>query len=462
MASAATGDNQVIVAVATPPGRGAIGIVRLSGPGALAVARSFLPAKALEPRRPTLVWARDGDTRLDRILATVFPAGGSYTGEEMVEVSAHGSPYVLARLVELSRRAGARPARPGEFTQRAFINGRLDLAQAEAVCDLIAARTRLSHRAAVAQLEGGLSRRVRALCARVLELTALVEANLDHPDEDIPPLCARSTRERLDCILSQLDVLAAGFRRGRLARGGARVAIVGRVNAGKSSLLNALLGSDRAIVSERAGTTRDTIEETADLDGLEAVLIDTAGLREAPSDRIEREGQARARTAVRGADAAILVVDRTGPPGPHRGLLELVRRAAGAGAEERPVIVALNKSDLEPSRTGPGDLGLRPPQALEVSARTGAGLGALTGALRRAIEGSAVPDGESAVSATSLRHQEALTQAAAELKAARDGSHGELVAFHLRRALDELGAIVGRTTTEDVLGEVFSRFCVGK
>ncbi|PIP84735.1 MAG: tRNA uridine-5-carboxymethylaminomethyl(34) synthesis GTPase MnmE [Elusimicrobia bacterium CG_4_9_14_3_um_filter_62_55] len=451
--------SRTIVAIATPPGRGAVGIVRVSGPRADAIARSLTRrGKAFVPRKASLVRIYDGDAPLDEALVVFFPANASYTGEDSVEFQTHGSPYILERLVALCLASGAHSAGPGEFTQRAFLNGRLDLSQAEAVCDLIAARTRLSASAALERLGGGLSRRVAELRSSVLDLRALVEANLDHPDEEIPPLSAADGAARIDALLESLDALARGAARGRL-ESSARIAIVGAPNAGKSSLLNALLGKDRAIVSERAGTTRDTLDAPIDLAGLDASLVDTAGLRTDARDPVEREGHARALRALEGADLGLVVLDRTLPSHSHGALfaaIEPVRARAAA-----PLIVVLNKSDLEPARTVPADL----PECagtVELSARSGAGVARLEALLSASLR---VPDGEAGRSALTTRHAAAFAAAAKELSDARTilpEDSGELVALHLRSALDALDAIDGKTTTEDLLGSIFSRFCVGK
>lgn len=457
--------HDVIVAVAAPA-RGAIALLRLSGRGCADVCRAFLRSrKPLAARCAALRWLRDGDRPLDRALVTLFPAGSSYTGEETVEISTHGSPYVVERLLELAIEAGARPARPGEFTHRAFLNGRLDLSQAEAVCDLISARTRLAHRAAVSQLAGGLSRRVEKLRSGLLELSVLVEAGLDHPDEDLPLFSGGEAGGRLEAARAEVESLCRGFRQGRLSREGVRVAIVGRPNAGKSSLLNALMGEERAITAETPGTTRDTIEARADLDGLAAVLIDTAGFGVEARDAVEREGMARTRAALETADLAIFVMDRTVPAAEGKDLLDGIR------SSDRPVIVALNKSDLGPARSGsdafPGDV------CVETSALTGAGMKALVGRIQRELGvGTAGDSRADEVRVTSARHAAALKETAAELKEAEalalacapDGALAgdELVAAHLRGALTALGSIVGHTAPEDVLEGIFSRFCVGK
>ena len=449
----------------------------------------------LAGRRATLVWIHDGGERLDRALVTLFEEGSSYTGEEMVEVSAHGSPYVLERILEMSVEAGARPAAPGEFTQRAFLSGRLDLSQAEAVCDLIAARTRLAHRAAVSRLEGGLSRETAGLRRDILELRARVEAALDHPDEglsDDPEAASRAARG----LLARVEAMGRGARRGRLLREGARVVLLGPRNAGKSSLLNALLGTDRAIVHPEPGTTRDTLEETCDLEGIQTTLIDTAGLSDWPcpvgdgtssldSDHrldagpVEKEGQLRALAAARGADLLVLVLDRTLDPETHRGVLEWTRAEARRLA--RPLVTALNKSDLEPARTRPehvadvlgasfaprtaGSGGV--PAAVEVSALRRSGLEDLARAVTAGLsEGDGLPEAECSASAAGARHRRALDEAAAQLRPVPEfilsGRSPELAAERLRRAADALDEIEGHTAPEEVLSGVFSRFCVGK
>jgi len=436
-------------------------VLRLSGKGALSIARAFLRlGDAPVPRRAALVWAVDAGERLDRTLATWFPAGRSYTGEETVEVSAHGSPYILERLLELAREAGARDALPGEFSQRAFLNGRLDLAQAEAVCELIASETKLEHRAALSRLEGGLSRRVAGLRSRLLEISALIEANLDHPDEDLPPLELEAAAARLEALAGEIGALEGGQRRGRLGGAHPRVVVAGRPNAGKSLLLNALLGADRAIVSEVAGTTRDTIEESADLRGLRAVLVDTAGLGDpGAGGPLEAEGQRRTRTAIQSADLTLIVLDRSLPPESHRAVMGEIRELCGEDAAIQPV---LSKCDLPPGTRASDIDG---PAALETSALRGLGIEALAGAVRQRLSQERSPFSGLEVGA---RHRAALAVCREEAEFARDAlAQGDedaeiLAGHHLRRASDALDAVTGRTTSEDVLREIFSRFCVGK
>jgi tRNA modification GTPase len=440
----------LIAAVATPQGRGAVGIVRLSGHGAAAAAQTLLDAGPLIPRRPTLRWLSDREGRVDRVLATFFPAGASYSGEETIEISAHGSPYILERILQAALACGARTAGPGEFTQRAYENGRLDLTQAEAVGDLIAARSALAHRAAVAQLSGGLAQVVEKLRGRIVDIRAWVEADLDHPDEDIPVFGTERCMSELSTLLDDIATLSASHDRGRAARAGVCVAIVGRPNAGKSSLLNALAGSQRAIVADTAGTTRDTVEARLEIAGLETRLIDTAGLRSTPANPIEAEGHRRAGLTLDGADLALLVCDQTRP-------LE-TELLADARARCPRVIPVLNKSDLAAPQIRAADI----EGAVEVSALKGSGIPELLEHMSRTL----TVEEDSSALLISTRHHDALLRCSTELEAARAHAQGteggELIAARLQSAGQELDAICGRTTSDDVLGEIFSRFCIGK
>ncbi|MBI5200070.1 MAG: tRNA uridine-5-carboxymethylaminomethyl(34) synthesis GTPase MnmE [Elusimicrobia bacterium] len=441
--------NDVIAAIATPAGEGALGIVRLSGPDVPAIAARFLRGP-LRPRQAALAIVQDGAQPVERAMAVYYPGPETYTGEDLLELTAHGSPYLLSRILELAVRSGARLAEPGEFTRRAYLNGRMDLAQAEAVALLIRARTETSARAAFDQLEGKLSRAVEELRLKILGVLAVVEASLDHPDDDLPAFRPETEAEALSALAQAARRLAATHRRGRLAAEGARVSIVGRPNTGKSSLLNALVGRDRAIVSPEAGTTRDTLEEAADLGGMRAVLVDTAGLRdEGEAGPVEREGMRRARAQLSAADLAVVVLDRSVDfSGEDRRILD---EAAAGG---RPVIVALNKSDL-PKRHHRED-------ALEVSALSGEGIEALAARMRLELAAaSGAPEGETLV--VSVRHRVALERAAEALdEAARRTAEAELASVHAREALARLGEIVGKTAPEEVLREIFSRFCIGK
>lgn len=449
--------SETIVAPATPPGRGALGVVRVSGPGARRVARELLGPAPLEARRASARTASRAGRLIDRVVAVLWEAPETPTGEDLLELTAHGSPEILRELVAAAIDAGARAAEPGEFTRRAFTNGRMDLAQAEGVEALIRARGESARRAALERLEGGLSRAVAAARAPILDRLALLEARLDHPDEDIPPLSAAEADAAFAALRPPLERLLAAYDRGRAEREGLRVCLVGRPNAGKSSLLNALLGRDRAIVAPTPGTTRDTLSEPALLDGRQAVLVDTAGLRDDASDPAEREGVLRAERALASCDVAVLVVDAARPEDEadaraHRRALELAAR------EGRPVVVARSKCDLAGAAESGG---------VAVSALTGAGLLELSRAVVEAA--SASPGGdEGETLLVGARDRAAFAGALAELDAARravaehPGAWEDRAACHLRESHRLMGSVIGEGAPEEVLRAVFSRFCVGK
>ena len=438
-------DRDTIAAIASAAGRGGIGIVRLSGPQAKPIGERIC-GRALQPRHARHARFRDRDGAiLDDGIALLFAAPASYTGEDVVELQAHGSPVLLHELLETCCALGARRARAGEFSQRAWENGRLDLAQAEAVADLIAAGDLHAARAARRSLEGEFSQRVDALARALLALRVQLEASIDFADEELDADGEAALRRRLDAARAQLDALLAAAEQGRRLRDGLHAVIVGPPNAGKSSLLNALAGSDRAIVADLPGTTRDLLQETIRVDGVELTLVDTAGLRE-EGDAIEREGMRRARAELARADAALVVLDARDP---QRGRASVEAALAGV-----PGIVWLhNKSDLLPAQaTAEG--------AILVSARTGAGFDALHARLR-ALAGVG---GEGAFSARA-RHVDALQRARALLDEAVDGfaaARPELAADSLRRAHDALGEITGRVLPDALLGHIFATFCIGK
>ncbi len=451
------GVTETIVAPATPAGRGALGIVRVSGPGARRVALEVLGWESPEPRRASTRTARRAGRPVDRVVAVFWEGPETSTGEDLLEMTAHGSPEILRELVAAASEAGARHAAPGEFTRRAFTNGRLDLAQAEAVEALIRARGDRARRAALDRLDGQFSRDVSAARAPVLDLLALLEARLDHPDEDIAPLSGAAADAALAALRPPLERVLAAFERGRSEREGVRVCLVGRPNAGKSSLLNALLGRDRAIVAATPGTTRDTLEEPAALAGLSTVLIDTAGLRDDAIDPAEREGVERAERALAACDVAVLVVDGARPEEPvdaraHRRALELAAR------EGRPVVIARSKSDLAASAAEAG--------GVSVSSKTGAGIEALARAVAAAAGAAEGDEGETML--VGERDREAFAAALAEIDAARaavaahPGTWEDRAACHLREAHDRLGSVLGLGAPDEVLRAVFSRFCVGK
>jgi tRNA modification GTPase len=410
---------------------------------------------------------------VDDILITVMRGPDTYTGEDVVELSCHGGPLASRLVLEALLDAGARPAEPGEFTKRAFLNNKMDLAQAEAVAEVVAARTRRALDGALSQLGGAVSGRLRQLRSTVVDALADLEARLDFPDDVPEDLAAADLSESLRDAAAQLELLVSERAASARLSAGARVPIVGRPNAGKSSLLNALLRRSRAIVNPLPGTTRDTIEEEFDLQGIPVNLIDTAGLRNA-GEEIEEEGVKRSKDEIRRADLVIHVVDASAPDhGADCDILDSIRG--------KPALVAVNKIDITsperaraalagspPANAGPARAGCPAPAGrivfAEVSARTGAGIEALEGELARTILGtqSDMDDARSA----GLRHADCLRTAAASIERAlsglADGAPEELVAFELREAVRQLGLITGETVGPDVLDSIFSRFCVGK
>lgn len=443
-----TEGNDTIAALATPPGVGALAVLRISGAGAADVLRAATGGRTLTPRRASLVRIRDAKGRtLDEAVATYFAAPASFTGEDTVEISCHGGMLVTQRVLERLLACGARPAEPGEFSRRAFENGRMDLTQAEAVMDVIAAGSDLALRAAQDQLGGAVSRRVEGAVDRLLDVTAHLEAYIDFPEEDIQPETAEQLMQGMDAVQRELTALLATADEGRVLREGVRTAIIGAPNVGKSSLLNLLLGYDRAIVSGVAGTTRDTIEEKVNLRGLCLRLIDTAGLHES-EDALEREGMERSRRAGAAADLLLEVADATRPRMP----LPLEYQGAAR-------VLILNKCDLPLHPDWAGETA-----AIRLSCRTGEGREALEQAVCALFLRQ---HGElDTITAINTRHRHALQQALAALEEARAslaaGESPEFGSVYLRAALDALGTVTGRIDTEDVLGRVFSTFCLGK
>ncbi|WP_334179606.1 tRNA uridine-5-carboxymethylaminomethyl(34) synthesis GTPase MnmE [Pseudoxanthomonas sp.] len=442
--------QDTIVAIASAAGAGGVGVVRLSGPMAGAISNAIC-ARALAPRHAHYVRFRDGDGEvIDDGIALSFPGPASFTGEDVVELQAHGSPVVLQQLLARACALGARMARPGEFSERAFLNHKLDLAQAEAIADLIAAADARAARAARRSLDGVFSERVDGIGQSLLALRVHVEAAIDFADESIDTLGGEQVRARLADARQRLDVLIADAERGRKLRDGVHAVIVGPPNAGKSSLLNALAGSDRAIVTDVAGTTRDTLRETIRLDGLELHLVDTAGLREG-GDAIEREGMRRARAELARADVALAIVDARDPDAGRAAIQEGIE---GVGT----VLWIHNKADLLVDVPPDTD------DRVYVSAAHGIGLDRLHARLRTLAMGSASDGGDGEFSARA-RHVEALHRAAGHASAAADQLHHEqleLAAEELRLAHDALGEITGRLSADDMLGHIFSTFCIGK
>lgn len=442
--------NDTIAAIATPFGEGALAVLRLSGPQAIAIAdgifRAKVPASALPARVQQFGAIFDGAEKLDEVLLSVHRAPASYTGEDLVEISCHGGVLVSRRLLELLLTRGARSAGPGEFTQRAYLAGKLDLTQAEAVMDLISAQTELARRAATEQLSGRLGTRLRGLRASLLDLLAHLEASLDFPDEDLAPNTGSAVLARLDALQTDIAELLATADQGRVLREGVRTVIYGAPNVGKSSLLNVLLGDDRAIVSPLPGTTRDVIAEVINLRGIPLRLADTAGLRESV-DELERAGMERTRREIERADLVLHVVDGSQP--------RPVANAETASSE----ILVINKADLSEHATWTGVEGVR------VSCLQEQGVEALADAIEARVWGGTVAHRDWSIAINS-RHAACLETACANLEAARkaftSGLSPEYVAEDLRGALAAVGDVVGRADSEELLGEIFSRFCIGK
>jgi tRNA modification GTPase len=449
-----------IVAIATPPGRGGIGIVRLSGPAAQAIARRLTARPGddeddedLEPRRATLARVNGPAGGIDRVLVTSFPAPHSYTGDAVVEISAHGSPVLLRQIVASATAAGARLAEPGEFTLRAYLNGRIDLVQAEAVRDLVEAVTPAQARAAFDQLEGTLTGRIRAIDAALFDLTARLEASLDFPAEGYHFVEASTAACEISAIVTQIDALLADAGRGRLVREGLHAVIAGRPNTGKSSLFNRLAGAGRAIVTEIPGTTRDLLTEVVDVHGVPVTLVDTAGMRQHPADAIEAEGIARAAGARAVAALTLVVLDRSAPlTADDRQLLEETEGSAR--------VVIANKADL-PAAAGSWDPGA---PAVHVSALTGEGFDELHDAILRAMEAS--PEERDVPAITNARHADLLAQVrrgltrAAAAAAVSVPEEFVLADVHEARAL--LEEITGRRHADAIVHAIFERFCIGK
>ena len=453
--------TDTIAAVATGGRPCAIGILRLSGPGALAAADGVFtplrggPLSSRPDRQLVYGVLRDREgAEIDRCLATVTRGPGSYTGEDTAEIQCHGSPTVLALGLEALFAHGARQAGPGEFTRRAFLNGRLDLTQAEAVIDLIDAQTPEAARQAAGQLAGALSRRLGAVYDGLVDLMAHFHAVLDYPDEDIEPFRAEEMSAALDRAARQLEELAATYRRGRQLTEGVPCAIVGRPNAGKSTLFNALLGYDRAIVTDVPGTTRDTVEERVRLGGVLLRLIDTAGLRDT-EDRVERLGVERSRAAMEGAELILVLWDGSRPPAEEDGAL--LERALSLA----PTVLVRTKADLPPA-PWPGRDPM--PPAVAVSAKTGRGLDELEEAVAALFPPDrAAPAGELL---TNARQAGAAARAAEAAERARGalaaGVTPDALLTDVEEALSALGELTGRTVREDITDRIFERFCVGK
>lgn len=454
-----TGVAETIIALATPPGIGAIGVIRLSGPDAVGIVDKVFKGKRLSGQAShTAHFGRITNPAtaaeiIDEVVVTLYLHPRSYTGEDIVEISCHGSPYILQQVTDVCIAAGAVPAQPGEFTKRAFLNGKLDLTQAEAVADLIASQSRSAQKAAMHNLRGGFSAELKAMRERLIHFTALIELELDFSEEDVE----FADRSQLYALIHELRQTTAqlidSFRLGNVVKHGVSVAIVGRPNAGKSTLLNALLNEERAIVSDIAGTTRDTIEEVMNIDGLLFRFIDTAGLREHTADVIEHIGMERSRKKAEEADVVLYMRDVTADDDPYAEALSWLNTL------EKPYLVLLNKADERSLYELPGA------EYLLLSAKTGQGIQELKTRLKEMVASSEI-DTESTL-ITNTRHHAALQQvlqALDDIKAGMDNHiSGELLALDIRRCLYFIGTITGEVQTDrDILGTIFGKFCIGK
>jgi tRNA modification GTPase len=441
-----------IAAVSTAPGEGAIALVRVSGANAVGVADKIFHGKEMpsqfEPRVQHFgeIFGSDGQL-IDQVVLSVHRAPASYTGEDLIEISCHGGMLVSAKVLEACLRAGARAARPGEFTERAFLNGKMDLTQAEAVIDLIRAKTDLALRSATEQLEGRLGEQIRKIRDELVESVAHINASIDFPEEGITPDEGEPLRARLESIREEIAALLATADQGRILREGVRVVIYGATNAGKSSLLNRLLGYDRVIVSDTHGTTRDTIEETFNLDGVPIRLLDTAGLRTSTSE-LEREGIARTEKSLQLADLRLHIADRNRPKPPH--FEQRVR--------DSNEIIVLNKRDLPENSDWKDFHGVR------ISCLTGEGLPELQKEiLARITKQNLKPESPVAIN---TRHRDCLRRALESCDRATtaqaEGLSPEYAAIHLNEALRAVGEVIGVVDVEEILDSVFSQFCIGK
>ncbi|MEW6714919.1 MAG: tRNA uridine-5-carboxymethylaminomethyl(34) synthesis GTPase MnmE [Nitrospirota bacterium] len=454
--------DDTIASISTPSGRGGIGIVRLSGKDAVKIADRLFSSpknkKLISTPSHRILYGHiinpsNGEV-VDEALVSVMKAPNTYTREDIVEINCHGGMVPIKRVLELLIEGGARLAEPGEFTKRAFLNGRIDLVQSEAVLDIINSLTEQSRKAALEQLRGGLSVKIEFARNRLVDLTAIVETFIDFPDEDIEPASQKELKERAAEIQRQLKQLIENARHGRVLREGLKTAIIGRPNVGKSSLLNALLEQDRVIVTEMPGTTRDVIEEYLDINGFPVRIMDTAGIRES-ADIAESEGVARSLRAMKDADIVLLVLD--GSTSLHDTDIELIERSGSGNS-----ILVINKSDLPSEITQDALPNDRP--AVKISALKGTGLDELKNEIVRTSLKEAA--GTGVAIATNVRHIKAIERAYHSInsftKNLKKGLSPEFLAVDLRDGLDALGEIIGITTPEEILNKIFSDFCIGK
>jgi tRNA modification GTPase len=446
-----------IVALSTPRGRGAIGIIRLSGPLSLAIAHTLTgDTSGFEPRQATLAHVRDPKSQagLDEVIVTYFKSPHSLTGEDVVEVACHGSPAVVRQIIDWSLDLGARLAGPGEFTLRAVANGKINLAEAEAIRDLIESQTEAAAKQAALQLNGELSKMLEPLKKGVVDVIVILESALEFVEDDLPPTQVDALLDQLRDVGKRLEVLSSSYTKGHLLNDGVKVAITGPPNVGKSSLFNMLVARERAIVTGVPGTTRDTLTEAIDIGGIPVVLTDTAGLRDT-SDDIEALGIARTHQAMSDADLVLLVLDGSKRLGPAEN--ELISRSRGTHR-----LLVMNKCDLPGYSLPAGEVVQS--ECIRISARTGEGLQDLHAAILEVFDGRSVESDGLLI--TNARHHELLCRAKREVDSAvellSERRSEELVLAPLHNSLKYLGEITGETTTEDILSQIFATFCIGK
>lgn len=445
-----------ICALATGAG-GAVAVVRLSGPLALELLTRVTHAqRSFTPRYQTLCTIYDGNEVLDKALVTYFQAPHSFTGEDVVEFALHASAYIKGRLLEILCEMGAVPARRGEFSQRAFFNGKMDLLEAQGLCDLIASGNKAAHRLAMNSLDGRLTQQVDNIKQILTSLLAQIEVRLDDVDEEMTPLPGQFIEEELRKAIGAVSRLTDTFSVGKLIKEGLKVAIVGVPNSGKSSLLNALVGFSRAIVADACGTTRDTVEESLEINGQKVILTDTAGIREHALDPAEQEGMRRSKCAMEAADVILMVSDIS-----QAASAEEEKLWQDVQAQQKRIIIVQNKSDKQVRKTGLDNSRNYP--VIAVSCKTGDGLQNLKNELTREMENVS---GEGGIIISNLRHYEALLRGQTELESAllqlQQDAGGEIYAEHIRLALRHLQDLVGQVTPDDVLDIIFAKFCMGK
>ena len=447
------GLNDTIAAISTAPGTGAIALVRLSGKNAISIAEKVFDKKLVGLAPNSAIYGRilKSGKEIDDVVLTLYQAPKSFTGEHVVEIACHGSPYIQQAILQLLIDTGARTARPGEFTQRAFLNGKMDLSQAEAVADLIASGNEAAHRLAMQQMRGGFSKEINELRQQLLDFASLIELELDFSEEDVEFADRKQLFELIDRVLALVTKLRDSFSLGNAIKTGIPVAIVGEPNVGKSTLLNALLKDDRAIVSEIAGTTRDTIEDEVAIAGIGFRFIDTAGIRDT-KDEIEGKGIDRTYASISKAQVVLLMLDASGNDATNGSMKENVEARIES---HQTLIIVQNKRDLAPK-------GLK--EGLSISALNNEHIDELEKAITDTVDSGSL--NESDVIVTNIRHYEALQKAHEGLVSAREGLEnkisGDLLAVDIRNALHHLGEITGQITTDDLLGNIFGRFCIGK